>query len=302
MGASPMIKRIIDTSEATYLHANHQQLLLDRNGTAIARLPIEDLGVVILQHPAIVITQAVIIACQKNNVVLVFCDERHLPYSVLLPISEGNTLHSKILQQQLNVSLATKKRLWQQVVKQKITQQMHTLKNLDKPYKPLERLADNVKTGDPDNLEAQAAQHYWRLLFGNDFRRDVELDGINSLLNYGYAIMRAMVARAIVGSGLHPALGLHHHNQYNGLCLADDLMEPFRPWIDYRVYQIAQHHATLDINRENKIPLLNLLSETVEWEQQTMPLMVACHYLMAQLKRAFEDRRITLNYPKIVRP
>ncbi|MDP3007801.1 MAG: type II CRISPR-associated endonuclease Cas1 [Methylococcales bacterium] len=297
-----MIKRIIDTSEATYLHANHQQLLLDRNGTAIARLPIEDLGVVILQHPAIVITQAVIIACQKNNVVLVFCDERHLPYSVLLPISEGNTLHSKILQQQLNVSLATKKRLWQQVVKQKITQQMHTLKNLDKPYKPLERLADNVKTGDPDNLEAQAAQHYWRLLFGNDFRRDVELDGINSLLNYGYAIMRAMVARAIVGSGLHPALGLHHHNQYNGLCLADDLMEPFRPWIDYRVYQIAQHHATLDINRENKIPLLNLLSETVEWEQQTMPLMVACHYLMAQLKRAFEDRRITLNYPKIVRP
>lgn len=297
-----MIKRIIDISEATYLHANHQQLLLDRNGTAIARLPIEDLGVVILQHPAIVITQAVIIACQKNNVVLVFCDERHLPYSVLLPISEGNTLHSKILQQQLNVSLATKKRLWQQVVKQKITQQMHTLKNLDKPYKPLERLADNVKTGDPDNLEAQAAQHYWRLLFGNDFRRDVELDGINSLLNYGYAIMRAMVARAIVGSGLHPALGLHHHNQYNGLCLADDLMEPFRPWIDYRVYQIAQHHATLDINRENKIPLLNLLSETVEWEQQTMPLMVACHYLMAQLKRAFEDRRITLNYPKIVRP
>lgn len=297
-----MIKRIIDISEATYLHANHQQLLLDRNGTAIAQLPIEDLGVIILQHPAIVITQAVIIACQKNNVVLVFCDERHLPYSVLLPISEGNTLHSKILQQQLNVSLATKKRLWQQVVKQKITQQMHTLKNLDKPYKPLERLADNVKTGDPDNLEAQAAQHYWRLLFGNDFRRDVELDGINSLLNYGYAIMRAMVARAIVGSGLHPALGLHHHNQYNGLCLADDLMEPFRPWIDYRVYQMAQHHATLDINKENKIPLLNLLSETVEWERQTMPLMVACHYLMAQLKRAFEDRSIALNYPKIVRP
>jgi CRISPR-associated protein Cas1 len=294
-----MIKRIIDISEATYLHVQHQQLLLDRNGATIAQLPIEDLGVVILQHPAIVITQAVIIACQKNNVVLVFCDERHLPYSVLLPISDGNTLHSKILHQQMNTSLATKKRLWQQVVKQKITEQMHTLKNLDKPYKPLERLADNVKTGDPDNLEAQAAQHYWRLLFGNDFRRDVELDGINNLLNYGYAIMRAMVARAIVGSGLHPAIGLHHHNQYNGLCLADDLIEPFRPWVDYRVYQLAQNNPQLQVNKDAKIPLLSLLSETVMYEQQAMPLMVACHYLMANVKRAYQDRSVVLNYPKM---
>jgi CRISPR-associated protein Cas1 len=292
-----MIKRIIDISEATYLHVQHQQLLLDRNGTTIAQLPIEDLGVVILQHPAIVITQAVIIACQKNNVVLVFCDERHLPYSVLLPISDGNTLHNKILHQQMNISLATKKRLWQQVVKQKITQQMYTLKKLDKPYKPLERLADAVKTGDPDNLEAQAAQHYWRLLFGDDFRRDVELDGINSLLNYGYAIMRAMVARAIVGSGLHPAIGLHHHNQYDGLCLADDLIEPFRPWVDYRVYQLTRNNPQLQVNKEAKIALLSLLSDTVMYEQQTMPLMVACHYLMATLKRAYQDRSIVLNYP-----
>ncbi len=294
-----MIKRTIDISEATYLHINHQQLLLDRNGTTIAQLPIEDLGMVILQHPAIVITQAVIIACQKNNVVLVFCDERHLPYSILLPVSDGNTLHSKILHQQMNVSLATKKRLWQQVVKQKITEQMHTLKNLDKPYKPLERLANNVKTGDSDNLEAQAAQHYWRLLFGDDFRRNPDQDGINSLLNYGYAIMRAMVARAIVGSGLHPAIGLHHHNQYDGLCLADDLIEPFRPWVDYRVYQLTRNNLQLQVNKEAKIPLLSLLSESVMYEQQTMPLMVACHYLMANVKRAYQDRNIVLHYPKI---
>lgn len=297
-----MIKRTIDISEATYLHILHQQLLLDRNGKTIAQLPIEDLGVVILQHPAIVITQAVVIACQKNNVALVFCDERHLPYSVLLPVSDGNNLHSKVLQQQSNLSLPTKKRLWQQVVQQKITEQCNTLKSLDKPHKPVERLAELVKAGDPENLEAQAAQHYWRLLFGDDFRRDPEQDGINSLLNYGYAIMRAMVARAIVGSGLHPAIGLHHHNQYNGLCLADDLMEPFRPWIDYRVYQLTQNNPQFQINKDVKIPLLGLLSENVMYEQQTMPLMVACQYLMAQLKRAFEDRRINLNYPKIVRP
>lgn len=296
-----MIKRTIDISEATYLHVLHQQLLLDRNGKTIAQLPIEDLGVVILQHPAIVITQAVIIACQKNNVVLVFCDERHLPYSILLPVSDGNSLHSKVLQQQSNISLPTKKRLWQQVVQQKISEQANTLKSLGKNHKPVERLTEQVKAGDPENLEAQAAQHYWRLLFGDDFRRDPEQDGINSLLNYGYAIMRAMVARAIVGSGLHPALGLHHHNQYNGLCLADDLMEPFRPWIDYRVYQLLQTNSPLEINKDIKIPLLNLLAEPVMYEQQTMPLMVACHYLMAQLKRAFEDRRNALIYPKMTR-
>jgi CRISPR-associated protein Cas1 len=295
-----MIKRIIDISEPAYLHVDHHQLLLDKKGETIAQMPIEDLGVVILQNPAIVITQSVVISCQKNNVVLVFCDERHLPYSVLLPISEGNNLHSKVLHQQLNLKLPTKKRLWRQVVKQKIVEQANTLKMLDKPYRPLERLAENVKTGDSGNLEAQAAQTYWQLLFGNEFRRNVELDGINSLLNYGYSIMRAMVARAIVGSGLHPAIGLNHHNQYNGLCLADDLMEPFRPWVDFKVYQMTQSNPQLQVNKESKIPLLNLLSETVTWEQQNMPLMVACHYFLANLKRTYEDSTIMLTYPKKV--
>jgi CRISPR-associated protein Cas1 len=109
-----------------------------------------------------------------------------------------------------------------------------------------------------------------------------------------------MVARAIVGSGLHPAIGLHHHNQYNGLCLADDLMEPFRPWVDFKVYQMTQSNPQLQVNKESKIPLLNLLSDTVTWEQQNMPLMVACHYLLANLKRAYEDSAITLTYPKIL--
>lgn len=295
-----MIKRTIDISEPAYLHLKHQQLLIDKQGETIAQIPIEDLGIVILQNPAIVITQAVIIACQKNNVVMVFCDERHLPYSVLLPISEGNNLHNKILQQQLLLTLPTKKRLWQQIVKQKIKGQVNTLKALGKAFAPLERLSENVKAGDPENLEAQAAQLYWKLLFGNEFRRDVELDGINSLLNYGYSIMRAMVARAIVSSGLHPTIGLNHHNQYNSLCLADDLIEPFRPWVDFKVYQILKRNPELQVTKETKVPLLNLLSETVIWEHQEMPLMVACHYLMAQLKRAYEDSSVVLIYPKIV--
>lgn len=292
-----MIKRTIDISEQAYLHLKLQQLLIEKQGKLVAQIPIEDIGVLILQNPAIVITQAAIIACQQNNVVIVFCDERHLPYSALLPISDGNSLHSKILQQQISLSLPTQKRLWQQIVKCKITAQMNTLKRLDKPYAPLARLAGKVKAGDPENIEAQAAQVYWRLLFGKEFRRDVEQAGVNSVLNYGYAIMRAMIARAIVGSGLHPALGLHHRNQYNGLCLADDLMEPFRPWVDCTVYQMALTNPTLQVDKTTKVPLLNLLAETVRWDNQSMPLMVACQYLTASLKQAYADSDVKLDYP-----
>jgi CRISP-associated protein Cas1 len=293
-----MIKRTIDISEPAYLHLKHQQLLIDKKGETVAQIPIEDIGTLILQRPAIVITQAAIITCQKHNVALVFCDERYLPYSLLLPISDGNNLHAKILKQQIALTLPTKKRLWGQIVTQKILNQAETLKNLDKTYLPLERLAGKVKSGDPENLEAQAAQKYWRLLFGEQFRRDTELDGINSLLNYGYAIIRAMIARAIVGSGLHPALGLYHSNQYNGLCLADDLMEPFRPWVDSIVYLLASDNPELKVGKVTKIPLLNLLAEPVLWEKQTMPLMVACHYLLANVKRAYEDSAVSLNYPQ----
>ena len=293
-----MIKRTIDISESAYLHLKNQQFCIDKQGALVAQIPIEDLGVVILQNPAIVMTQALMVACQKNNVAVVFCDERHIPYSVLLPLSEGNTLHSKILQQQINITLPTKKRLWQRIVQHKINAQAQTLKNINQSAVLLERLATQVKPGDPDNLEAQAAQAYWKLLFGQNFKRDSDLAGINSILNYGYSIMRAMVARAIVSGGLHPTIGLNHHNQYNGLCLADDLMEPFRPWVDFEVYQMAENTADLQVNKDTKVVLLNLLSKNVLWEQQEMPLMVATHYLVASLKRVYEDKTFVLSYPK----
>jgi CRISPR-associated protein Cas1 len=293
-----MIKRIVDISEPAYLHQQHQQLLIDKQGVTVAKLPIEDLGVLILQHPAIVLTQALIISCQQNNVAVVFCDARHLPYSVILPLSDGHSLHSKIVQQQVSLSLPVKKRLWQQIVKQKIAGQARVLKQLDKNSLALERLAANVKSGDEGNLEAQAAQKYWPLLFGAQFRRDTDAEGLNSLLNYGYAVIRGVIARAIVGAGLHPALGVQHSNQYNGLCLADDLMEPFRPWVDLLVYKIAQQHPLLEINQHTKKPFLSLLSQPVAFNQQTMPLMVACHYLLADFKRAFNDSKQPFSYPQ----
>ncbi len=296
----PMIKRIVDISDAAYLHLKHRQLLIDKQGIPAARIPIEDLGVLILQHPAIVISQSAIIACQENNVVIVFCDARHLPYSVILPLTEGNSLHAKILNRQCKVTLPTKKRLWKQIVQQKIAAQARTLHSLGENAKPLEHLSRQVKTGDHGNHEAQAAQKYWPLLMGTSFRRRTGEDGINALLNYGYAILRAAVARAIVSSGLHPAIGLHHHNQYNGLCLADDLMEPFRPWVDLRVRTMAAENPDAKINTETKKTLLSLLSTPVEMKGKTMPMMVSCHYITADLKRAYENREEKLIFPRLL--
>ena len=295
-----MIKRIIDISDGAYVHLKHQQLVIEKQGEIAGQVPIEDLGVLILQHRAIVLTQQLIIACQKNKVVIVFCDEKHLPYSVILPIGEGHTLHNKILKQQMAISEPTRKRLWQQIVQHKIKQQEQTLVMLNKESTRLNYLSSQVKTGDSGNCEAIAAQAYWKLLFGKTFKRDVDLDGINSLLNYGYAIIRAMVARSICGAGLHPTLGLFHTNQYNALCLADDLMEPFRPWVDYVVYKMASTNSDITINQQSKQELLGLMGEAVLYKKKSMPFMVSLHYLMADLKRCYSHGTKTLPYPSLL--
>lgn len=295
-----MIKRIIDVSEAAYVRLKHQQLVIEKQSEIVGQVPIEDLGVLILQHPAIVLTQQLIVACQKNKVVIVFCDEKHLPYSLILPIGEGHTLHNKILKQQMAISEPTRKRLWQKIVQHKIKEQEQTLVMLNKESTRLSFLSTQVKTGDSGNCEAIAAQAYWKLLFGKAFKRDADLDGVNSLLNYGYAIIRAAVARSVCGAGLHPTIGLFHTNQYNALCLADDLMEPFRPWVDYVVYQMASTNSEVTINQQSKQALLGLMSEAVLYKKKTMPFMVALHYLMADLKRCYSNGIKTLPYPLLL--
>ncbi|WP_428086256.1 type II CRISPR-associated endonuclease Cas1 [Candidatus Thioglobus sp.] len=293
-----MIKRIVEVSNPSYLHLKNKQLFIEQNHEMAAQIPIEDIGVLILEHSAISITQPLIIECQKNNTAIIFCDEKHLPYSTILPISEGNNLHQKILKQQINITEPVRKNLWKQVVQQKIKNQANTLKQFDKPFMRLEKLATEVKSGDVTNCEGLAAQYYWKTLFGKDFVRDQNAENINSVLNYGYSIIRAMIARSIVASGLHPAIGLFHHNQYNGLCLADDLMEPFRPWVDSIAYQLHQDDINISVTKEVKIPFLNLLSESVKFKDKQMPLMVSVHYLMADLKRTFIKESKSLTYPK----
>ena len=297
-----MLKRIIDISEPAYIRLKQKQLCIEKEKIVVGMIPIEDLGVLILQNPAIVITQAVIIACQKNNTAVIFCDEKYLPYSVILPLADAHSLHNKILKTQISLKSTRKKFLWHLIVKEKINQQAITLTTLDKNARKLLSLANRVKSGDKENHEAQAAQYYWRTLMGNNFRRDVNTDGFNAVLNYGYSIIRAMTARAIVASGLHPTLGLYHDNQYNGLCLADDLMEPFRPWVDYLTYRLWQQDREIKINQKVKEIFLGLLSMKVIFKHKTMPLMIAVSYFIAQLKTAYVDHSLKhLNYPKWAR-
>lgn len=293
-----MIKRIVDVSNPSYVRLENGQLKIEQSGRLVSTMTVEDLGVLILQHSGIVITQAALVACQQNNAVVVLCDDRHLPYSILLPISEGNTLHTKELKIQMGAKKSAHKRLWKQTVVHKINQQAVLLEELGKNPNPVKRIAGLVKSNDKENHEAQAAQKYWRLLFGESFRRNSDLPGINSLLNYGYAIVRAVTARAIVGSGLHPALGIHHSNQYNGLCLADDLMEPLRPWVDREVYRILEDNPDAEINKQTKASLLGLLSQSASWKTRVMPLMVSMHYLVADFKRALVDSSVKLQFPK----
>lgn len=292
-----MIKRIIDISEQAYLHVLNRQLCVDKAGETVAKIAFDDLGILILQHPAIVVTQTVVTQCQEHNVALLFCDDRHLPVSIILPLVTGHSLHTKVLREQIASKKSHQKRLWQSVVKAKIREQAITLTKAGQQSNKLLRLSEKVRSGDPDNIEAQAAREYWKILMGASFRRDTNADGVNSILNYGYSIMRAMVARSLVGTGLHPAIGMHHKNQYNGLCLADDVMEPLRPWVDEVVHSAFVLDKTVKVTKVTKQLLLGLLSQQVLYDGKKMPLMVSVHYLAAQLKYAMTDKDVSLKFP-----
>jgi CRISPR-associated protein Cas1 len=294
-----LIKRVVDVSSRSFLQLKQGQLIVNQNGEVIAKIPVEDLGVLILQHSAITITQSLIVCCQKHNVVIVFCDEKHLPYSVIFPLVEGNSLHSKIIRKQIKIPLPRSKRIWQSVVSAKIKNQAKTLLKEGVKDSQLDRMSKMVKSGDPSNIEAQAARRYWTLLFGKNFRRNRGEEGINSLLNYGYSIVRAMTARAIVAGGLHPALGIHHKNQYNGLNLADDLMEPFRPWVDSLVLGLSKNEIN-SVNIHSKKVLLSLPATPVFLAGKKMPLMVSMHSMITQFRKALTDKAIKLEYPVLI--
>jgi CRISPR-associated protein Cas1 len=309
-----MIKRTLYFGNPAYLSRRNEQLVLrlpevEKNDTlpetfkkeAQATVPIEDIGVVILDDQRIVITQSLIEGLLENNVALITCNKSHHPTGLMLNLA-GNQLQSAKFQAQVAAAQPLVKQLWQQTIKAKIGNQAKLLQRLGNEAGNLSKWATDVRSGDPDNLEARAAAYYWKKLFPEvpDFRREREGPPPNNLLNYTYAILRTIIARNLVGSGLLPTLGIHHRNQYNHYCLADDIMEPYRPFADALVVEIIRNGEDFqELSPSIKRQLLSIASVDVIMNGEHSPLMVAAQRTTASLAKCFEGTSKKLIYPTL---
>jgi len=290
-----MIKRTIEIStRGIFLSVKLDQLVIRLDAEELQSVPIEDIGVLIVSSTAVTYTHSVITRLLSAGAVIVACDDKHLPCGLLLP--QDNSLQTQRLLAQVGAGKPIHKQLWRQLVKAKIAHQAAMLDECPDAQRALLAMAARVRSGDPENLEAQAALRYWPALLGADFRRDPDGLPPNCLLNYGYMVLRATVARALAGAGLHPSLGLHHHNRSNPFCLADDVMEPLRPLVDRRVRALHKAGAK-DLDKETKRELLGTLTDTVRLGDAAGPLMVALERTAASLVRCYEGQAKQLEVP-----
>lgn len=295
-----MIKRTLYFGNPAYLKLSNEQMVIELPECGEAKsAPVEDIGLVILDHQQITITQALIAKLLSNNVALITCDHLHHPTGLLLNL-DGNALQSMHFKSQLEVSAPLKKQLWQQTVMAKIYNQAMLLKDQQQENKLLTNYSKEVKSGDSGNHEAKAAAYYWKHIFPDFLSFKRERYGLppNNLLNYGYAILRGLVARSLVGSGLLPTLGIHHRNQYNAYCLADDIMEPYRPYVDQVVCQIIRSNGRfLEMTPTMKKMLLSVPAIDVMIDDQKSPLMNAVQRTTASLCKCFSGESRKLLYP-----
>lgn len=293
-----MLKRTIYIGNPAYLKLKDNQLKIEDPATREIKgsVPIEDMGFLVLDHYQITLSHQLILALQQNNVAIISCDESHLPLGLMLPIS-GHVTHSEFLKHQINCSEPLRKQLWKQTVEAKIYQQKEVLRKNQLPFESMLNYLNEVKSGDSTNMEGIAAQYYWKQLF-DDFIRDRKGDAPNNFLNFGYAVLRSMVARALVSSGLHPTIGIFHRNKYNAYCLADDIMEPYRPYVDALVVEWIQNpKATEFLDKAAKTHLLQLATKDVYINGLTRPLMTALSITTSSLCKCFLGENRVLNYP-----
>jgi len=297
-----MIKRTLYFGNPAYLKTINEQLIIEMQDTGETKqVPIEDLGLLILDHQQITITQAVIAKLLANNTALITCDNTHHPVGLLLNL-DGNSLQSQKFKAQVEATVPLKKQMWQQTVMAKIENQQALLQAERCEYKLLNTYAKDVKSGDSENHEAKAAAYYWKRIFPEHlvFRRERYGPPPNNLLNYGYAILRAIVARSLVASGLLPTLGIFHRNQYNAYCLADDIMEPYRPFVDKVVCNIVRMNGKfLEMTTGMKKELLTIPAMDVIMDNQKSPLMNAVQRTTASVAKCFEGSTRKILYPRL---
>lgn len=258
----PTTDRIIEIAETSAFLSLENHLLKIRlpSGPPVT-VPVKEVQCLILANPALTVTGSLLAALAAEGCMVLVSGPDRLPAAMQLPL-EGNYIQTQRFQAQINAPKPLSKRLWQIVVREKILNQADLLRELHGNDFGLAMLAKQVRSGDPDNLEGRAAAIYWKNLFGDPFQRDRKQGDNNLLLNYGYAVLRAMAARACCAAGLHPTIGLHHHNQYDPFCLADDLMEPFRPVVDRIVYNLNRANAPAELGREQRRALIQGLLDT----------------------------------------
>lgn len=312
-----MIKRTLCFTNPAYLSLNNGQMVVKMpevesadlpepiKRESVRTIPVEDIGVVVLDNKRITITHGLLEALLENNCAVITCDSKSMPVGLLLPLC-GNTVQSERFRHQLNASLPLRKQLWQQTVKAKVDNQSALLQAATHAEVGcMRKWSAEVRSADVGNIEARAAAYYWKQLFAEvegleNFTRDREGMAPNNLLNYGYAILRAVIARALVSSGLLPTLGIHHHNRYNAYCLADDIMEPYRPFVDRLVLDIVMRQGAAScekLSKELKMALLSIPVIDVKIGGKRSPLMVAASQTTASLYKCFSGETRLVSYP-----
>ena len=296
-----MPNRLLDlTDDPLKLSVRTDLLCLHRDGIELATVPLNEIAAVVLAQPRISLSHAVLSGLASAGAALVVTNEKHLPVGMLLPL-EGHFIQAERFAKQAAAPLPTNKRLWQQLIRAKVLAQSAVLTELHGNDEGINHLAARVKSGDPDNIEAQAARKYWPVLFDDpSFRRDRERPDQNRHLNYGYAVLRAIVARAICAAGLHPSIGLHHHNRYNAFCLADDLMEPLRPLVDRLVALWVRENDPEDpFNRAAKVHLITGLTGRVWLDNAWRTLFDVVGLTASSLAQVYEGSRRALVLPDL---
>jgi len=299
-----MIKRTLYFGNDAYLSTKDDQLVVSfpNNEKTPAKVPVEDIGVVIFDHYHLTYTQSLVTKLLHNNVAMITCNERHLPQGLMLNL-EGNHIQTERFTAQINASVPLKKNLWQQTVKAKIRNQAKMLESIGIETENMRYWEKSVTSGDTANYEGRAAAYYWKCLFKDhisNFKRGRFEDEPNNLLNYGYAILRAIVARSLVASGLLPTLGIHHHNKYNAYCLADDIMEPYRPYVDGVVLNILNNEDDIyDLSPVLKKQLLQIPVIDIVIDEKKSPLMIGMQRTTASLNACFVGEQRKLIYPEI---
>ena len=295
-----MIKQTLFFTTPVSLSLKYNQIEIRcKDVEEVITRPIEDVGVVVVENQMVHFTVPLLNALADNNVAVIFCNAQCMPNTMLMPL-ESNAIQQEVYRFQIEVSLPTKKRIWKDIIEYKIRNQAALLDMLGYDGKILKPYYMNVLSGDSGNREGLAAKIYWQQMYGREFSRNRNGEDPNSLLNYGYAILRAAVARALLGSGLFPAFGLFHRNRYNAFPLADDIMEPYRPFVDYAVYQIFERSPEACLDKETKQSLVRILFADVKMKDQVRPLLVALSMTTASLVRALKDKKESIIYPSFV--